>query len=114
MKFYFVKVKQTGPTHGQTYGKNGIKIDERWGSKVQAYRSLLIPEFPNFFLMLGPNTPIGNFSVIAMSEVQTAYVLKLIKKWQSEEFEEVSATQAALENFNTYLKQGMTNTVWLI
>ena len=26
MKFYFIKVKQTGPTHGQTYGKNGIKM----------------------------------------------------------------------------------------
>jgi hypothetical protein len=51
--------------------------------------------------------------VIAMSEVQTQYVLKLIKKWQSEEFEEVSATQAALENFNAYLKKGMSNTVWL-
>ena len=94
-------------------GKNGLKIDERWGRKVQAYRSLLIPDYPNFFLMLGPNTPIGNFSVIAMSEVQTQYILKLIKKWQAEEFEEVSATQTALENFNAYLKEGMANTVWL-
>lgn len=94
-------------------GKNGIKIDERWGTKVQAYRSLLIPEFPNFFLMLGPNTPIGNFSVIAMSEVQTEYILKLVKKWQDAEFDEVSATDSALKDFNAYLKEGMTNTVWL-
>lgn len=94
-------------------GKNGVKIDERWGRKVQAYRSLLIPEFPNFFLMLGPNTPIGNFSVIAMSEVQTQYVLKLIKKWQNSEFDEVSATDEALQSFNAYLKKGMKNTVWL-
>ncbi len=94
-------------------GKNGVKIDERWGRKVQAYRSLLIPEFPNFFLMLGPNTPIGNFSVIAMSEVQTEYILKLIGRWQNEEFNEVSATDTALQNFNDYLKEGMKGTVWL-
>lgn len=94
-------------------GKDGVKIDERWGRKVQAYRSLLIPEFPNFFLMLGPNTPIGNFSVIAMSEIQTQYVLKLIEKWQNKEFDEVSATDTALQNFNRYLKEGMKNTVWL-
>lgn len=94
-------------------GKNGVKIDERWGRKVQAYRSLLIPEFPNFFLMLGPNTPIGNFSVIAMSEVQTKYILQLIKKWQRGEFEEVSASQSSLDEFNAYLKEGMKKTVWL-
>lgn len=94
-------------------GKYGLKIDERWGQKVQAYRSLLIPDFPNFFLMLGPNTPIGNFSVIAMSEVQTGYILQLIEKWQNQDFNEVSAKQSALEAFNRYLKQGMEKTVWL-
>jgi len=94
-------------------GKNGIKIDERWGKKVQAYRSLLIPEFPNFFLTLGQNTPIGKFSVIEMSEGKTEYVLKLIEKWQDAEFDELSATDSALKDFNAYLKEGMTNTVWL-
>ena len=63
--------------------------------------------------MLGPNTPIGNFSVIAMSEVQTEYILKLIGRWQNEEFNEVSATDTALQNFNDYLKEGMKGTVWL-
>jgi len=94
-------------------GKNGVSIDSVWGKKVQAYRSILIPEFPNFFLMLGPNTPIGNFSVIAMSEVQSKYVLKLIEKWRQQEFDEVSACQHALKRFNEYLKAGMKNTVWV-
>jgi cation diffusion facilitator CzcD-associated flavoprotein CzcO len=94
-------------------GKNGVSIDERWKGKVQAYRSLLIPDFPNFFLMLGPNTPIGNFSVIAMSEVQSQYVLKLIAAWRRKEFDEVSASDEALKSFNEYLKAGMNSTVWL-
>src|SRR5690606_19730665 len=46
-------------------GRNGLSIDDAWKNKITAYRSLLIPEFPNFFLMLGPNSPIGNYSVIA-------------------------------------------------
>lgn len=94
-------------------GKNGLRIDDRWGRKVQAYRSLLVPDFPNFFLMLGPNTPIGNFSVIAMSEVQSRYVMQLIDAWRREEFDEVSASEGALQRFNAYLKEGMKSTVWL-
>ncbi|MBV1880816.1 MAG: NAD(P)/FAD-dependent oxidoreductase [Pseudomonadales bacterium] len=91
----------------------GVEIEETWKKKVQAYRSICLPDYPNFFLMLGPNTPIGNFSVIAMSEVQTKYILKLIDKWRDEQFDEVSATKPALERFNAYLKKGMPKTVWV-
>jgi cation diffusion facilitator CzcD-associated flavoprotein CzcO len=94
-------------------GKDGISIEDAWKKKVQCYRSLFIPGFPNFFLMLGPNTPIGNFSVIAMSEVQTNYILEIIKDWQAGKFTEISATNDALQNFNAYLKKGMTKTVWV-
>jgi len=94
-------------------GKHSVSIDDAWDKKVQAYRSILIPDFPNFFLMLGPNTPIGNFSVIAMSEVQSKYVLKLIDAWRHKQFDEVAPSKAALINFNAYLKQGMKGTVWL-
>ncbi len=94
-------------------GRDGLSIDEAWGSKVQAYRSLCIPGFPNFFLMLGPNSPIGNYSVIAMSEVQTNYVLKLIDHWRQGNLETVEATEEAKVRFNSYLRDGMQKTVWL-
>lgn len=94
-------------------GRDGLGIDEAWSKKVQAYRSLCVPGFPNFFLMLGPNTPIGNYSVIAMSEVQAAYVLKLIDAWRSGELPAVEATEQAKQRFNAYLREGMKNTVWV-
>jgi S-formylglutathione hydrolase FrmB len=94
-------------------GRNGVSIDETWSHKVQAYRSLCIPGYPNFFLMLGPNTPIGNYSVIAMSEVQSNYVLKLIDQWRQGNIETVEATEEAKVRYNTYLKAGMGKTVWV-
>ncbi|TDG15476.1 NAD(P)/FAD-dependent oxidoreductase [Seongchinamella unica] len=94
-------------------GRDGVTIDEAWKKKVQAYRSLCIPGFPNFFLMLGPNSPIGNYSVIAMSEVQTDYVLKLIDLWRRRELPTVEATEEAKQRYNDYLKAGMGKTVWV-
>ena len=94
-------------------GRDGLSIDTAWEHKVQAYRSVCLPGFPNFFLMLGPNTPIGNYSVIAMSEVQSAYVLKLIDHWRRGELDTVEATEQARETYNAYLKQGMSKTVWV-
>ncbi|PLW69289.1 flavin-containing monooxygenase [Pseudohalioglobus lutimaris] len=94
-------------------GRNGQTIDEAWSKKVQAYRSLCLPGFPNFFLMLGPNTPIGNYSVIAMSEVQASYMLKLIDLWRRGDLPVVEATEQAKQRFNAYLREGMKNTVWV-
>lgn len=90
----------------------GVEIEASWKKKVQAYRSVCLPDYPNFFLMLGPNTPIGNFSVIAMSEVQTGYIIKIINKWRENQFDEIAATKPALESYNAYLKKGMPKTVW--
>ncbi|NOR20656.1 MAG: NAD(P)/FAD-dependent oxidoreductase, partial [Xanthomonadales bacterium] len=93
-------------------GQSGVHIEDTWIKKVRAYRSVLLPEYPNFFLMLGPNTPIGNFSVIAMSEVQVPYVIQLIERWRDGEYDEVACTQNALERFNKRLKDAMGDTVW--
>ena len=94
-------------------GRDDLSIDDAWARKVQAYRSMCLPGFPNFFLMLGPNTPIGNYSVIAMSEVQSRYVLKLIEHWRRGRLEAIEATQEAKVRYNDYLRSGMGKTVWV-
>lgn len=94
-------------------GRNGVHIEDAWKNKIQAYRSLFLPDFPNFFLMLGPNTPIGNYSVIAMSEVQTNYILQLIEQWRAGKFTAISAKPEALKRYNEYLKAGMSTTAWV-
>jgi len=94
-------------------GRDGLSIDDAWSHKAQAYRSICLPGFPNFFLMLGPNSPVGNYSVIAMSEVQGAYVLKLIDQWRQGRLPVVEATREAMQHFNAYLKAGMGSTAWV-
>lgn len=93
-------------------GREEKHIDEAWANKITAYRSLMLPDYPNFFLMLGPYTPIGNFSVIAMSEVQGDYVVKMINKWRQHEFDEFEAKPEAIASFNAYVKAGMKKTTW--
>jgi cation diffusion facilitator CzcD-associated flavoprotein CzcO len=93
-------------------GRNGLSIDDAWKEKISAYRSLLIPEFPNFFLMLGPNSPIGNYSVIAMSEMQADYCITLIKLWQENKLKQIESTPKAVQEWRSMLKSKMSHTVW--
>ena len=51
-------------------GRNGIVLDEVWEDWPSAYLSIAVPEFPNFFMLNGPNSPVGNFSLIQTAEMQ--------------------------------------------
>lgn len=94
-------------------GKDNLHINDAWQKQIRAYRSILLRGFPNFFLMLGPYTPIGNFSVIAMSEVQLDYIIKVIQQWQTGGFDSVEPKQSAVDAFFAHVKNGLKNTAWV-
>jgi cation diffusion facilitator CzcD-associated flavoprotein CzcO len=94
-------------------GKNEVHINDAWSGKIKNYRSLFMPGFPNNFLMLGPNTPIGNYSVVEMSEVQCNYLLQLVERWRNREFDEIDVTTSTADRFLKYIKAGMSKTVWV-
>ncbi len=94
-------------------GKDGLDINTAWEKKIRTYRSVCMPGFPNNFLMLGPNSPIGNYSVIEMSEVQCNYILQLIARWRKQEFDAVEVKESAVKRFGEYIRAGMKKTVWV-
>ncbi|HHX34229.1 MAG TPA: NAD(P)/FAD-dependent oxidoreductase, partial [Gammaproteobacteria bacterium] len=40
--------------------------------------SVVMPYMPNFFMLNGPNGPVGNFSLIDIAELQWGYIAQLI------------------------------------
>ena len=63
-------------------GKGKTVLQEEWDKRggPQAYMGLAIDDFPNFFIIFGPNTAQGHSSVILASENMVEYTLKFIKK----------------------------------
>jgi 4-hydroxyacetophenone monooxygenase len=57
-------------------GRSGIDINEQWDGDARAYMGITVPNFPNFFMLYGPNTNIVvNGSIIFFSECEVQYVL---------------------------------------
>ncbi len=59
-------------------GEGGLDLDEVWADSPVAYLSICVPGFPNFFMLNGPNGPVGNFSLIDVAELQMGYILELL------------------------------------
>ncbi|KAG5366553.1 Baeyer-Villiger monooxygenase [Yarrowia sp. B02] len=45
-------------------GENGMPLSEFWDGKVAAYETVMIPNYPNMFMLFGPNATTGHNSVI--------------------------------------------------
>jgi cation diffusion facilitator CzcD-associated flavoprotein CzcO len=97
----------------QVTGRRGRTLAEAWAPRPNAYLSISIPEFPNFFMLNGPNGPVGNFSLIEVAELQFGYVMQLIDQVRTGACREISASTAAMEEFEAERTAAAKNTVWV-
>ncbi len=93
-------------------GRKGVSIDDVWAQRPSAYMAISIPDFPNFFMLNGPNGPVGNFSLIEVAELQHSYIMQLMDLVLSGRCREVSATQEATTQFDEDRVEAAKNTVW--
>ncbi|BBX97413.1 flavin-containing monooxygenase [Mycobacterium lacus] len=93
-------------------GRDGIVADDVWRDGPRAHQTVAMPGFPNFFMMLGPHSPVGNFALTAVAESQADHILQWIQRWRRDEFDTVEPTSSATETFNAELRAAMPNTVW--
>jgi len=94
-------------------GRDGVTLEEAWTPRPVAYLSISIPGFPNFFMLNGPNGPVGNFSLIEVAELQVGYILQLIERLRSGACEEISADREVLARFEEERAVAARNTVWV-
>ncbi|MFC6981106.1 flavin-containing monooxygenase [Microbulbifer taiwanensis] len=81
-------------------GRDGVALNHVWSVRPTAYMAVSIPDFPNLFMLNGPNGPVGNFSLIEIAELQWNYISQLIEKVAGGECREVSASREALAQFD--------------
>lgn len=96
----------------QLIGRNGASIEQLWADHPKAYLAITMPEFPNYFMLNGPNGPVGNFSLIDIAEHQWHYIAQLIDKLRSGEADEICATSEALTQFEQERGAAAKKTVW--
>lgn len=63
-------------------GRSGRTLEQQWGPEdATAFLGMTVPDFPNLFMLLGPNTALGHGgSVITISEFQVDYIVSLIRQ----------------------------------
>jgi cation diffusion facilitator CzcD-associated flavoprotein CzcO len=96
----------------QLTGRDGIVADDVWRDGPRAYQTVALPGFPNFFMMLGPHSPVGNLALTTVAESQANHILRWIERWRRGEFDTIEPSSSATDAYNARVRAAMPKTVW--
>lgn len=100
------------PVSDYVKGRDGRSLKDTWDGSAQAYLGTAVSNFPNFFLLLGPNTGLGHNSMVYMIESQIAHVLGALKAMEQRGAATIEVREDAQKRFNDEVQRRMKGTVW--
>jgi cation diffusion facilitator CzcD-associated flavoprotein CzcO len=93
-------------------GRDGLELHAAWKDRISAYLGITVSGFPNFFILLGPNTGLGHNSVVLMSEAQIDYVMSCLKLMDRSGGRAIALKPVVQQRFVDELKNRLAGTVW--
>ena len=95
-------------------GRSGVSIREKWGdSDARAYLGITVPDYPNMFILFGPNTNLGHGgSAIFLAECQVRYALKLILAMRKNGKKSVECRQEVHDRYNALIDEKLAQLSW--
>ncbi|MAD84311.1 MAG: hypothetical protein CL912_15210 [Deltaproteobacteria bacterium] len=94
-------------------GRNGTNLAEKWTSDLpKAYFGFLVPDMPNYFAFIGPNSPISNGSLVLGVQATAVYVYKWLEKLQTESIKSFEVRHDVNEEYNQHMQKYLERTVW--
>jgi 4-hydroxyacetophenone monooxygenase len=95
-------------------GRSGTPLKAVWGEDdPRAYLGMTVPDYPNLFVMSGPNTGLAHGgSVIFVSECQTAYITAMLREMIERGLPDVEVERPAHDAFNERVDAEHAELVW--
>lgn len=98
------------------YGRGGKSVREVWDAHgAEAFMGVAMPDFPNFFMLAGPNTALGHGgSVVTLLETQTSYILNLLRRAMAQHRQrfEVEVRRDRHDAYNLKVQDAHSKMIW--
>ncbi len=91
-------------------GEGGKDLHEAWEGEPKAFLGLMVPGFPNFFMMYGPNT--NAVPLVSFYQAQGAFIARVLNHVRAKHLSAVTIKPEAYRRYNTRLQQQLAKTVW--
>ncbi|MCW3012394.1 MAG: hapE2 [Solirubrobacterales bacterium] len=94
-------------------GRDGVPLAERWAGGREAYLGTAVAGYPNYFMLVGPNTGTGHTSVLLYAEAQIEYVLQCLAHVARTGARSIEVREERQRAYSAGLREQLDGTVWL-
>jgi cation diffusion facilitator CzcD-associated flavoprotein CzcO len=93
------------------HGENGLELEKYWASigGPQAYAGIAVPHFPNYFIVLGPNSVAGSWGYTLARE--TIAVARIVRELVAYSLASVQPKEGIFEAENVAIKEKLETAV---
>jgi cation diffusion facilitator CzcD-associated flavoprotein CzcO len=91
-------------------GHKGVSLHKEWSGEPEAFLGIMVPKFPNFFMLYGPNTNGG--ALIFNFERQAEYAVRAIRRMQRRGYTSVEVRQSSSRRYNQWLQSALRKTTY--
>ena len=93
-------------------GLGGRLLSDAWRDGAQAYLGIAVAGFPNFFLMLGPNTATGHTSTLLYIEPQVRHAIACMQRVRHEGRRWIAVKPEVAAAHDAAQQQRLATSVW--
>lgn len=93
-------------------GRAGDTLTERWAERRAAHLGTAVHGFPNYFMLVGPNTATGHTSILLYAEPQIEYVLQALRLADRHGIGSYEVRQEVQDAYNARLQERLSRTIW--
>lgn len=94
----------------QVHGQGGTELHSAWKGEPEAFLGMMVPGFPNFFIMYGPNT--NSVPLVSFYEAQADFAASLIVRAAKTGKTVIDVRRSAFVIYNDWLQAQLGKTVW--
>lgn len=98
---------------GTVVGRHGTNVKQLWDQEgISAYRTVMVRDCPNFFLIGGPNSATGHYSVVSAIENGCAFAARAIRPVITGKAKSVEVKRSAYYKWFEYTQQLLSSGVY--
>jgi cation diffusion facilitator CzcD-associated flavoprotein CzcO len=104
---------QDQPVARVVRGRDGRTLTETWDKEgMRAYQGVMIPGFPNAYMLAGPNTGLGHTSVVYVIERQVEHIVAALRAMDAAGIRTLEPRPQVVDAYNAKIQRMLVSTVW--
>ena len=93
-------------------GRDGRDLHSQWKGGASAHLGTVVPGFPNFFVLYGPNTNLGHNSILVMLEAQIGWVVQAVRALRQGRLRRLEVRPDVAAAFDAWVQERVGHTVF--